>query len=112
MKVRKIPLSMPVVCTRGIRKCLNCRESLADCKCGRHQFPEGLVACDEALLCQRCGMCMYHCECLPPPPPPKPRRKRGETSADQIELCEKPELYSKFPPSSDVDAPGKGKRKT
>ena len=50
------------------------------------------VACDEALICQRCQKCAYHCECsggLLQTPTQPVRRKKGP-DPNQPSLCEKP----------------------
>jgi hypothetical protein len=50
--------------------------------------------CHTALLCLRCGLCVYHCTCAPKSEPPvrQPRRKRGEAHPGQWALCERPDL--------------------
>ena len=51
-----------------------------------------LVACDEALICDRCHKCLHHCECaggLRVADPPPIRRKKGADPARIAERGEK-----------------------
>ena len=54
------------------------------------------IACDGALICERCHKCLHHCECAgwlvrPAGGPPVKRRKKGD-DPNQMALCEKPQL--------------------
>ena len=71
----------------------------AVCQVNRKKTTATPVACDEALICERCRLCLYHCTCsevLRLPAHPKRRLRRGETPEGQMQLCEKPQLRVSF----------------
>ena len=59
------------------------------------------VACQTALICQRCHKCIHHCKCLAGVrvDPVRHRRPRNYKDPNQPALCETPVLRTSRPPN-------------
>ena len=88
---RSVKLPVPIECDGPEPKCEKCKRIEAECRCNRFQSM-GLLACHEALFCQRCDKCLHHCECGPAQLPIQPKRRPRGPDPNQMELCPKPEL--------------------
>ena len=75
----------------------------AECQVGKYGESSAIVvACQTALICQRCRKCIHHCACLGNlrSDPAHHRRPRNYKDPNQPQLCEAPTLRTVRAPTN------------